>query len=488
MSAPRVRFAPSPSGYLHIGAARTALFNWLYARGRGGSFILRIEDSNKERSTDESTRNIYESLEWLGLDWDEGPKKGGAYGPYIQSERLERHQELARRLLENGRAYCCYCSEETLDAKREQARRERRPYRYDGACRGLSDAERKRLDAAGTPRTVRFKIEPDETIEIQDLILRGRKHNFSVLDDFIFMRSDFTPLYNFCAAADDADMGVTHVIRGDDHFGNTAKQALIIRALGAEPPQYGHVPMVLNARGQKLSKRDGAVGTLEYREMGFLPEAVVNYLARLAWSAEGEQEIFTTEELTAQFDLDRVGKSPSKFDMKKLTWLNGQYVRRKSLSEQTDGSAEALKKAGYDPDSVPRERLERIVEAVGDRLHIWADIVTYASCFFEEDGAYPFDPEAVKKWIKSAETLETIRAAAEPLAEAEPFTAEAIEARMKEWIAERGVKAIRALQPVRVAVTGKSVGPSIFETLELLGRESVLRRLERAAVELEAAL
>ena len=476
MSAPRVRFAPSPTGSLHIGSARTALFNWLYARRHGGTFILRIDDTDAERSTEESTSSIFESMKWLGLDWDEGP--------YAQSDRLELYQERARQMIENGAAYFCYCSKEELAAKREAARKEGRPYRYDGTCRNLSDSERKRLDGEGRPKVARLKIEPDESILTPDLILGDVVFDSSTLDDFIFMKPDFTPLYNFSSAVDDADMDITHVIRGQDHLPNTPKQILISKALGMEPPKFAHLPMVHNARGQKLSKRDGAVGTLEFREMGFLPEALVNYLARLAWSAEGEQEIFTTEELKAKFDLDRVGKSPSRFDLKKLTWLNGQYMNEKPLSEKTDGAALFLKKAGYEPENA--ERLERIVEAVGDRLHTWPDIVTYGSYFFEEDGGYEFDPAAVKKWFRSEAELETVRAAAPLIKSVDPFEVDEIDKRMRAWAEERGEKLIRVLQPLRVAVTGKQVGPSLFETLEILGKESVLNRLKRASEELPA--
>lgn len=482
MSAPRVRFAPSPTGSLHIGSARTALFNWLYARRHGGTFILRIDDTDAERSTDESTRSIFEALEWLGMDWDEGPKKGGAYAPYAQSARLDQHQKRAQELIDSGAAYFCYCTKEELAAKREAARKQGRTYRYDGKCRNLSDSERKRLDAEGRPKVARLKIEPDESILTPDLILGDVVFDSSTLDDFIFMKPNFTPLYNFSSAVDDADMDITHVIRGQDHLPNTPKQILISKALGVEPPQFAHVPMVHNARGQKLSKRDGAVGTLEFREMGYLPEALVNYLARLAWSAEGEQEIFTLEELKAKFDLDRVGKSPSRFDMKKLTWMNGQYMNEKPLSEKRDGAALFLEKAGYEPES--DERLERIVEAVGDRLHTWQDIVTYASYFFEEDDAYDFDRAAVKKWFKSEAELETIRAAVPLIESVDPFEEDAIGRRLRAWAEERGEKLIRVLQPMRVAVTGKQVGPSLFETLEILGKESVVNRLNRASEEL----
>lgn len=488
MDSVRVRFAPSPTGYLHLGSARTALFNWLFARSQGGTYILRVDDTDDQRSTEDSMKSIFGSLEWLGLDWDEGPGVGGENGPYFQAQRIERHQECARRLLDEDKAYYCYCTRDEVQAKREQAAREKRPYRYDGRCRNLSAEERSRFEDEGRTKTVRFVVDRSRTIVVADQILGSVTVEAETLDDFIFMKPNFGPLYNFTSPVDDADMGITHVIRGQDHMPNTPRQILICEAFGWTPPAFAHIPMVHNLQGKKLSKRDGAVGVEDYRDMGFLPEAMVNYLVRLAWSGEGEQEIFSVQELTEQFTLDRVGKSPSRFDPKRLTWLNGHYIGERPVAERADGAVPFLRQAGYDPDCVPRETLERIVEAVGDRLHTYADIVTYAGYFFTADDAYEFDPAALKKWFKRPEALSVVADALAVIEGIEPFDLASIEATMRSWVEARGEKVIQVLQPIRVAVTGKMVGPSLFEVLELLGKDAVLARLRRAEADLPGAL
>jgi glutamyl-tRNA synthetase len=484
----RVRFAPSPTGYLHLGVARTALFNYLFARANGGTYILRVDDTDDQRSTEESMRSIFGSLEWLGLEWDEGPGIGGDKAPYFQAQRIERHQECARQLLDEGEAYYCYCTRAEVQEKRETAQREKRPYRYDGRCRQLSDADRARFEAEGRTKTVRFLVDRTQRIVVHDLILGEVAVEAETLDDFIFMKPNFGPLYNFTSPVDDADMGITHVIRGQDHMPNTPRQILICNAFGWTPPAFAHIPMVHNMQGRKLSKRDGAVGVEDYRELGFTPEAMLNYLARLAWSGEGEQEIFSVEELVDQFTLDRVGKSPSRFDLKKLTWLNGHYIAEKSVADRTDGSVPFLRAAGYEVDGVPREKLERIVGAVGDRLHTFADIVTYAGYFFAADDAYDYDPAALKKWFKGPEALDVVTKARGVLEGIEPFTLASIEETTRAWIEESGEKVIRVLQPIRVAVTGKMVGPGLFDVLDLLGKDAVLARLDRAAAELPGLL
>jgi glutamyl-tRNA synthetase len=476
-----VRFAPSPTGYLHIGGARTALFNWLYARHVGGTFVLRIDDTDEARSTETSTRAIYDALEWLGLDCDEGPGVGGPYAPYVQTERLSRHRDYANRLLAENRAYWCYCAKEELDAKRKQAAAEHRPYRYDGRCRDLSPSERDAFEAEGRPKVLRLRVE-SQTIRVSDLVLGDVVFESDVLDDFVLMKPNFTPVYIFSSPLDDADMEITHVIRGNDHLSNTPKQILICRALGLPVPEFAHIPMVLNMSGQKLSKRDGAVSVSEYRELGYLPEAMVNYLVRLSWSADGVEEIFTVPELIEKFDLDRVGRSPSRFDSQKLTWLNGEYIARKSVSERTDLVAPFLERAGYDLSGVARERFERIVESVGERLRTLLDITTYAGFFFND--AYEYEADAVKKWFKSDETFAHLEAAMSLLQSVEPFDVATLESRVSEWVHSLEVKPIQVLQPIRVAVTGRTVGPGLYEVLSLLGRDAVVARLRRALSEL----
>lgn len=478
----RVRFAPSPTGYLHIGGARTALFNWLYARHTGGTFILRIDDTDEIRSTEESTRAIYEALLWLGLNWDEGPGVGGPYGPYIQSERLERHREYAHRLLAEGKAYFCYCTKEELDAKRKQAESERRPYRYDGRCRHLTATQREAFEREGRPKVLRLRVE-SQTIRVSDLVLGEVVFTSDVLDDFVLMKPNFTPVYLFSSPLDDADMHITHVIRGNDHLSNTPKQILICQALGLPVPAFAHIPLVLNTQGQKLSKRDGAVSVAEYRELGYLPEAMVNYLVRLSWSADGVEEVFSVPELIEKFDLNRVGRSPSRFDIQKLSWLNGEYIARKSVPERTDLVLPFLERAGYNVQNVSREHLEHIVESVGDRLRTLADITTYAGFFFDEH--FPYDPEAVKKWFRSEETFSHLEAALKRLQTVEPFDKTYLESALTEWIHSLGIKPIQILQPLRVAVTGRSVGPGLYDVLSLLGKEKTLARIQRALKELQ---
>ena len=485
MSSVRVRFAPSPTGFLHIGSARTALFNWLFARHHNGTFILRVDDTDGARSTAESMQNIFDTMHWLGLEWDEGPDVGGPHEPYIQSQRVKRHQECAQRLLDEGKAYCCYCTKDELAEKREQAQAKKRTYRYDGRCGDLSDAERAKFEVEGREWTVRLKIEP-QTIPVEDLILGDVSFESDTLDDFIFMKPGFLPLYNYASTVDDADLEITHIIRGQDHLSNTPKQILIYKALEMEPPKFAHIPLVIDATGKKLSKRDGedVVSVEAYRRKGYLPDALANYLVRLAWSADDEQEIFTPDELIEKFTLERVGKSPSRFDLQKLGWMNGQYVQKQSVAERTDGSVIFLEKAGFDLSDVPRAKLERIVDVVGDRLHNYADIIAYAAYFFTDDDGYEFDPAAIKKWFKKDDALQAIQDVVAVLEAVEPFDVAHIDEALRAWVDETGAKAIQVMQPIRVAVSGKMVGPGLFDVLELLGKDAVIVRLKRAANEI----
>jgi len=478
----RVRFAPSPSGFLHLGGARTALFNWLFARHHGGLFVLRVDDTNQQRSSEASIDAILSAMRWLGLDWDEGPDVGGGHEPYFQSQRLGTHQDAARTLLDESKAYFCYCTKEEIAARREAAAQAKRPYRYDGRCRELSEDDRAAFEDEGRTKTVRLRIEPG-TIAVKDLVLGDVRFESETLDDFIVMKPDFTPVYNFASAIDDDGMRISHVVRGQDHLSNTPRQLLICGALGISPPQFAHIPMVHNARGEKLSKRDGAVSVDEYRELGFVPEAMVNYLVRLAWSADGVEEVFTVAELIEKFDLDRVGRSPSRFDPEKLRWLNARYIARASLSARADAARPFLAAAGYDVDAMPRAKQERIIDAVGDRLHTYAEVLTYAGYFYDADDAYEFDPASLKKWLKTEEAIDTLRSAQDILRDVEPFDVQTLEAAIRAWIDETGAKTIRVLQPIRVAVTGRMVGPGLFDVLDLLGKESVLARLARAIAE-----
>jgi glutamyl-tRNA synthetase len=478
---------------MHLGNARTALFNWLFARHHGGKFILRIDDTDEERSSEEAIKAILDALRWLKMDWDEGPEVGGPYGPYIQSERIGIYREYAHKLVEEGKAYYCYCTREELAVEREKARKQGKPsFKYSGKCRNLTDEQREAFEAEGRKPTIRLNLEAawdssEETIVVHDLVLDDVEYKLKAFDDFIIMKSTGMPVYNFATVIDDYLMRITHVIRASEHLSNTPKQILIYRALGVEPPLFAHVPMVLgSSKGEKLSKRHGAVAVEWYRDEGYLPDAMINFLVRLGWSYDDREEIFTLDELIEKFDLDRVGKSGSVFDIKKLNWLNGKYIMMLSLSERTDAVIPFLEREGLirREEIAPKRRrwLERVVEAVGDRMTKLSDIVTYTSYLFVDEIEYAKDG---LKWLSREHVPGMLREVRERLAEVEPFDAEHIERAIREYVGEAGIKPIQVMQPIRVALTGKTVGPGLFDVIELLGKEKVLLRLERGAEESE---
>jgi len=480
----RVRFAPSPTGYLHVGSARTVLFNWLFAKHHDGTFILRIDDTDKARSTEASTRGIFESLRWLGLNWDEGPEVGGPYVPYVQSERTEIYREYVDKLLENGHAYYCYCTKKEIAEEKAKADAEKRQYRYDGKCRNLTEFDRARLSSEGRKPTIRFKVESGPIV-VHDLILGDTEFNkVDPIFDFIIVTSDDSPLYIFTSPIDDCVMKITHVIRASEHLSNTPRQILILNALGVEPPQFAHVPLVLgSSKGEKLSKRrhGDLVAVERYEREGYLPEAMLNYLVRLGWSFDDTSEIFSIKEMIEKFDLNRVSKSGAVFDLQKLQWLNGQYIMKVSIPERTDAVIPFLKNAGLlDEDEITPERrawLETVVEAVGERLKTLADIETHTSYLFVDDIEY--DKKAVKKWFKKDYVPAMLQDLRTIFAHLEPFDEDTIEAKMREFGEQNELKLINVLQPLRVAITGISAGPGIFELLVLLGKERVLQRLDR---------
>ncbi|RKY04992.1 glutamate--tRNA ligase [Candidatus Poribacteria bacterium] len=484
----RVRIAPAPTGHMHLGNARTALFNWLFARHHGGKFIVRIDDTDLERSSEEAVKAILDALRWLGMDWDEGPEVGGPYGPYIQSQRLDIYREYAKKLVEGGKAYYCYCTKEELDAMREEARKRGRPFKYPGKCRNLTPEERERFEREGRRPTIRLNVEAawgsrEGKIVVHDLVLGDVEFDVKEFDDFIIMKSNGMPVYNFATVVDDYLMRITHVIRASEHLSNTPKQILIYKALGVEPPKFAHVPMVLgSSKGEKLSKRHGAVAVEWYRDQGYLPEAMINFLARLGWSYDDKEEIFTVEELIEKFDLDRVGRSGSVFDINKLNWLNKQYIMMMPLSKRTDAVIPFLERAGLikREEITPEKRrwLEKIVEAVGDRMTTLADIVDYTYFFFTDE--FEYSEEGLRKWLSKEGVPEMLEEVKELLAGVEPFERGEIERALRGYVEGKGLKAIRVFQPIRVAITGKTVGPGLFETIELLGRERTLGRLERA--------
>lgn len=476
----RVRMAPSPTGRLHTGNARTALYNWLLARHEGGKFVLRIEDTDSARSTDEFLKAILEDLSWLGLDWDEGPLVGGPLGPYFQSERGDSYAPVIETLLREGKAYRCFCTPEELEERRKAAPEDGRDWRYDRRCLKLDDEERAELASRGMPSAVRFRV-PEGSTVFEDMILGRVEVDNSELDDLVIARSDGSPTYNFVVVVDDVLMQITHVVRGSDHLSNTPKQILLYRALGAPPPLFGHLPLVLGPDKKVLSKRRGALGIGEYRRNGYLPEALVNYMALLGWSYDGGQEFFTLQELADRFDIARVSRKPAAFDPDKLLWMNTQWIKRLSVKERVERVLPFLREAGLvddAPGDAELRRLERIVALLDDRLKTLADIVSLAGFFLAPDIVY--DNIAVSKVLMKVGADDMLRRLGVLLADLPDFGATALEAAIRDFAEERQTGLGKVIQPLRVALTGTQVSPGIFETLEILGREATLARIEKA--------
>ncbi len=470
----RVRFAPSPSGYLHIGGARTALFNWLWARRQGGRFIVRVEDTDQERSSVESVRAILDALRWLGLDWDEGPEAGGEHGPYFQSERRKRYREIADQMVAQGSAYRCYATKEELDAARAEvkARDPKAQFVYPGWWRERTDWPTDR------PYVVRFKSPRDGVTDFKDLVFDRVTTPNSQLQDFVIMRSDGFPLYNLACVIDDHDMEMSLVARGRDHIGNTPQQVLIYRALGWEPPQFAHLPMMLSPRGEKLSKRHAAVGVQDYRERGYAPMGVLNYLVRFGWSY-GDREIFSREELRELFGWDRVSKSDGKFDEKKFVDVNFEHLKEPRLTDDdTYGSRvvpflEARGLESPDPDVI-RQALPHIRE----RARTLAEAADALDYFFRNPPT--LDDKARNKFLKP-EAAPRLSALANLLEGTDEWSAAALEERFREWIEAEGLKMKDVAQPARVALTGRTASPPLFDVMVVLGKQPSLARLRRAA-------
>jgi glutamyl-tRNA synthetase len=456
----RTRFAPSPTGFLHIGGLRTALFCWLYARRHDGQFILRIEDTDLERSTPEAIQQILDGLEWATLDYDEGP--------FYQTKRFDRYKEVIDDMLASGNAYRCYCTKEELEQMRaEQTARGQKP-RYDGRWRERTDSR------AGVDPVVRFKNPASGEVVVEDVVHGRVVFQNSELDDLIIARSDGTPTYNFCVVVDDMDMQITHVIRGDDHLNNTPRQLNMLLALGARPPVYAHLPMILGSDGAKLSKRHGAVSVLQYRDEGFLPEAVLNYLVRLGWS-HGDQEIFTVEEMTRLFDISDVNKSASAFDGEKLAWLNQQHMMRAPAARIVPVLRWHLDREGIKADN--DAQLEQIVISQRERAKTVREMALNSAFFFRPPAAY--DEKAVRKNV-NAEALELLAQASTGLQELEDWSAPAIHELINGVSVANNVSLGKLAQPIRLAVCGGSVSPPIDATLAILGKTESLSRLSRA--------
>ena len=477
--APRVRFAPSPTGYLHVGGARTALFNWLFARRYGGVFVLRIEDTDAERSSSEMVEGILDGLRWLGLDWDEGPLVGGPYAPYFQSERFDRHRAMAERLVAEGHAYYCYCTPEELKANRGAAGtvdESGTGWRYDRTCCRLTHDEVAARERARVPRAVRFKV-PDGSMGFEDLVHGPIAFEGAHIEDFVIVRSDGHPTYHLSVVSDDMEMAITHVVRGDDHISNTPKHILLYRALGASVPQFAHVPLILGPDRKRLSKRHGATSVMEYASRGVLPEGMVNFLGLLGWSpGAGDRELFSKEELVRVFSLDGISGGNAVFNPDKLDWFNQQHMARLAPDELARRVKPSLQAAGLWDEAFLAERQAwflAVLELLKPRVKRLGDFGAQGRFFFVD--AIEYDPDAVKKHLGGmAEHLVALDAVCAELAQ---FDAAVTEAALRQVADTRGVKAASLIHASRVAVTGRAVSPGLFEVLALLGRRRVHERL-----------
>ncbi|MDM8271141.1 glutamate--tRNA ligase [Thermophilibacter provencensis] len=481
----RVRFAPSPTGKLHVGGARTAIYNWAFARANHGTFILRIDDTDPERSTEENTQIILRAMRWLGLDWDEGPEVGGNYGPYKQTERAQMYRDAAQRLWDEGKAYPCFCTPEQLAADRAEAQARKDPFQgYQRRCRDLDPEEARHRIAAGEPYVLRIKVPDDRG----DVVVRDAVHGdvtFAAreLDDFVIQRTDGTPTYNFATVVDDAAMGITHVIRGDDHLSNTPRQVIVYEALGAPVPTFAHISMILGADGKKLSKRHGATNVEEYRDAGYLSDAFVNYLALLGWSLDGETTIIPRDVLASQFSLEHVSKNPATFDPKKLDWIQAEYMRSMSDAEFADEvMLPELHEAGLVEGGVEYDEawIDALAAIVKPRTKFPADVVTVAAPVFATAETLVYDEKSVEKGLAKEGMGAVLDAAREALAGLEAWDAAAIDAALEPLPEALDLKKRLVFQAVRVAVCGNMVSPPLGETMALVGREDCLARIDRA--------
>ena len=475
----RVRFAPSPTGYLHIGGVRTALFNWLWARHTGGTFILRIEDTDQERSTALSEKIILDSLKWLGLDWNEGPEVGGEYGPYTQMERLAIYKEYAERLITEKKAFRCYCTKEELDAQREALKKKdpKAQFRYPGTCRD-------RTDQPDKPYVVRFRTPSEGEVTYVDKVFGPVTTPNAAQQDFVLLRSDGIPLYNFGAVIDDLTMKVTLVARGRDHMVNTPPQIMLYEALGAKPPEFAHLPMMLAPSGEKLSKRHGAVSVFEYRDQGYAPSAVLNYLVRFGWS-HGDKEVFSKEELIEAFGWEACGRGDGKFDAKKFLAINHAHLKDPKLMPDDEYARRALpfvKARGLD--AVTEADIVGALPAIRERATSFVDAADRLDFFFRKDPV--MDDAAVAKFLvpDNAAHLRGLAATLEGVAS---WTEAALEQRAQEWLKEHGLEIKQVAQPARVALTGRTASPGLFQVIAILGQAESLRRLLRGAALAERA-
>lgn len=476
----RVRYAPSPTGHLHIGNARTALFNYLFARNQGGKFIIRIEDTDKKRNIEGGEESQLKYLKWLGIDWDESVDKPGEYGPYRQSERNDIYQKYYNELLEKGLAYKCYCTEDELEAEREAQLAKGETPKYSGKCRHLSEEERARLEEEGRKPSIRFAVPAGKIYAFNDMVKGEVSFESDGIGDHVIVKKDGTPTYNFAVTVDDHLMKISHVLRGDDHISNTPKQLMIYEAFGWEPPIFGHMTLIVNESRKKLSKRDESIIQFieQYEELGYLPEALFNFIALLGWAPGGEEEIFTKEEFIKIFDPKRLSKSPALFDKQKLTWMNNQYLKQLDIDKLVELTLPQLIKAGRisEPLSEQDKKWVRDLSALyQEKMSYGAEIVELSELFFKDE--VEFEEEA-KEVLKEEQVPEVLSAFLKEIEELEVFDAEGIKAAMKAVQKSTGQKGKKLFMPIRVATTGQTHGPDLPQAIALLGKEKIKNRLE----------
>lgn len=477
----RVRFAPSPTGHLHIGGARTALYNWLLARGRGGVFILRIEDTDQSRSTDENIEEIERAMRWLGLDWDEGPGVGGEYGPYRQTERALVYGQYVEALRQRNTVYNCYCTAEELDEERKAAQAAGKPPVYSRKCRNLSQEDVKRLKGEGREPALRFAV-PDQGITVVPDLVRGRvEFRNDLIGDFIIVRKEGIPTFNFANVIDDMTMKVTHIIRGDDHLSNTPRQILIYQALGEAPPQFGHLPMIVGQDKKPLSKRHGSTAVDEFHSQGYLAEALLNYLALLGWSFDDSTTIFSIKDLQQKFSIERVGKTPATFDMEKLAWMNGVYIRGLAPEELAKRLVPFVAAAGLIPELPSEEqmaKLSKAAAAVQEKIKLLPEFLSLGDYLLRTE--ITFEEKALEKLRGQERAAEFLDAGIEVLSKTDDFGVETLESELRALAERLEVKAGPLFGTLRISLSGKTVTAGLFESLEVLGKEESLRRLESA--------
>lgn len=470
----RVRFAPSPTGYLHIGNARTALFNYLFARKNSGKFILRIENTDTERSKKEYEESILEDLKWLGLSWEEGPDVGGPFGPYRQTERLQLYRDYANKLVSEGKAYRCWCTKEEIEKRRSSG--DQQNSGYDNYCRNLSDSQISSFQAEGRNPVIRFRV-PDKKVVVNDIIRGTVIFEAGTLNDFVIMKSNEIPTFHFAVVIDDLSMQITHVIRGEDHLSNTPKHILIFEALGCNPPAFAHMSMTLGTDRTRLSKRHGATSVRQYRENGYLAEAMFNYLALLGWSSKDNQEIFSKQQLIEEFSLQACNKSNAIFDPAKLLWLNALYIRKKSSSEIFEISLPFLEKAGYSKSELEQHKkiIEKVIDVEKEKLKTLQDIPERTGYFISEDISWNSE---IEKKVKIPEFEKTLSEISDLLKTIEPFEKSVIEATIRRFCEERNLKCIEVFNPLRFVLTGQTKGAGLFEMIELIGKQRCIKRIE----------